>query len=41
MAATGATRRNRTTSTTTRTRLPLTPKVTTNRRGGHAVGRRT
>ncbi len=41
MAATEALRHNRTSARpATRTRLPLTPKVTTNRRGGHDVARR-
>ena len=35
MAATGATRHNRTTRTADRNRLPLTPKVTATRRGVH------
>ena len=40
MAATGATRHNRTTNSTDRNRLPLTPKVTTSRRGGHQTAGR-
>ena len=40
MAATGATPRNRTNRTADRNRLPLTPKVTSSRRGGHhTIGR--
>lgn len=40
MAATEATRRNRTARNADRTHLPLTPKVTSARRGGHLIAAR-